>query len=135
MENCIFCKIVSGEIPSYKIYEDEKAYAFLDIAMDSVGHTLVIPKAHCQNILNCETESLTAVIKAVQKISVHYTKNCGFTGVNVLCANGAAAGQSVGHLHFHIIPRKDDDKMDLWPLHFKLEIDLGKICDELKIPR
>lgn len=133
MENCIFCKIIKGEIPSYKIYEDDKVYAFLDIACDAVGHTLVIPKAHCTNVLDCDKEYLDAVIEAVQKISQHYVNNCGFDGVNVLNASGKSAEQSVFHLHFHIVPRKDNDGLHMWPLDGKQELDLQKIAGKLAL--
>ena len=133
MNDCIFCKIVKGEIPSYKIYEDDKVYAFLDIACDAVGHTLVIPKKHCTNVLDCDKEYLDAVIEAVQKISNHYVNDCGFDGVNVLNASGAAAEQTVFHLHFHIVPRKNGDGLHMWPLNDKHELDLGAICKKLAL--
>lgn len=133
MKDCIFCKILAGEIPSHKIYEDDKVYAFLDISCDSYGHTLVIPKNHCANVLDCESEDLKAVMAAVQKISRHYVDNCGFDGVNVLNASGRAAQQSVFHLHFHIIPRKENDGLNTWGLNDKFELDLAQICKELAL--
>ncbi|MCH5152487.1 MAG: HIT family protein [Clostridiales bacterium] len=133
MDNCIFCKIVKGEVPSYKIYENDKVYAFLDIACDAVGHTLVIPKKHRANVLDCDKEYLDAVVEAVQIISNHYVSNCGFDGVNVLNASGAAAEQSVFHLHFHIIPRKNGDGLHMWPLTSKQELDLSAICKKLAL--
>ncbi len=133
MENCIFCKIIKGEIPSYKIYEDEYTYAFLDIACDTVGHTLVIPKEHCTNVLDCDNNILAHVIQTVQKISNHYVNNCGFSGVNVLNASGKSAQQSVFHLHFHIIPRKDNDGVNAWPFDGKLDLDLPVIHNQLKL--
>lgn len=133
MSECIFCKIIKGEIPSYKIYEDDKVYAFLDIACDAVGHTLVVPKQHCANVLDCDEDSLKAVAVAVQKISRHYVENCGFDGVNVLNASGKSAQQSVFHLHFHIVPRKIDDGLNMWPLEGKQEIDLKQIAEKLAI--
>lgn len=131
--DCIFCKIIKGEIPSYKIYEDEYTYAFLDIASDSYGHTLVIPKKHCTNVLDCEDKYLEAVIKSVKKIANHYVDDCGFDGVNILNASGQSAEQSVFHLHFHIIPRKKDDGMHIWPLKDKLELDLADVCKTLTL--
>lgn len=133
MDNCIFCKIVKGEIPSYKIYEDEKVYAFLDIAKDAYGHTLVIPKKHCANLLDCDKEDLEAVIVAAQKIAKHFTEDCGFDGVNLINANGSAAEQSVFHLHLHLIPRKNGDGLRCFPHFGKKEFDMQKICDELRI--
>ena len=133
MSDCIFCKIIKGEIPSYKIYEDDKTYAFLDIACDAVGHTLVIPKKHCTNVLDCDKEYLDAVGQAVQKISNHYVNNCGFDGVNIFNASGASAEQSVFHLHFHIIPRKNGDGLHMWPLDGKQQLDLNSICKKLAL--
>ena len=131
--DCIFCKIIKGEIPSYKIYEDEKTYAFLDIACDSFGHTLVIPKKHCQNVLDCDDEYLQATILSAKKIAKHYVEDCGFDGVNILNASGESAQQTVFHLHMHIIPRKKDDGIDIWALKDKYDFDLKDICDKLKL--
>lgn len=133
MDNCIFCKIVAGECPSYKIYEDDYAYAFLDISCDTYGHTLVIPKAHYTNVLDCDPVVLAKVMGAVQKVANHYVNDCGFGGVNVLNASGQDAEQSVFHLHFHVIPRKKDDGVNSWPFHDKFDYDLAQICDVLKM--
>lgn len=131
MNECIFCKIIKGEIPSYKIYEDDYVYAFLDIACDCYGHTLVVPKKHCENVLDCDSVSLAHVLPAVQKISRHFVEDCGFDGVNVLNASGASAEQSVFHLHFHIIPRKANDGIHSWPFDQKHEYDLADVCRKL----
>ncbi len=133
MENCIFCKILKGEIPSYKIYEDDYAYAFLDISRDTYGHTLVIPKQHYVNVLDCDADDLSHVIQAVQKVANHFVDHCGFGGVNILNASGVDAQQSVFHLHFHVIPRKKDDGVDAWPFHDEQDYDLAEICKALKM--
>lgn len=133
MNDCIFCKILKGEIPSYKIYEDDKVYAFLDISCDSYGHTLVIPKKHCTNVLDCGRDDYLAVMEAVQKISRHFVDDCGFDGVNILNASGKAAQQSVFHLHIHIIPRKDNDGLNTWGLTDKFDLDLAQICKQLSM--
>ena len=130
--NCLFCKIINGEIPSYKIYEDEYTYAFLDIAKDFVGHTLVIPKKHFINILDADKETLSHVMETIQKISNHYVNNCGYDGVNVLNNNNEAGQQSIMHLHFHIIPRKNNDNLNIFPNN-KTEMDIESIHDQLKI--
>lgn len=130
---CIFCSIIKGDIPSYKIYEDESVYAFLDIADDAIGHTLVIPKKHYENILDIPSDELSKVMSVVKKISNHYVDNCGFTGVNIMNASGKDAQQSVFHLHFHIIPRKEGDGMNTWPKLEKANSDFQKICEELSI--
>ena len=132
-DNCVFCKIIKGEIPSYKIYEDEYTYAFLDISKDVEGHTLVVPKKHCTNILDCDTETLSHVSNTVRLIANHYVQNCGYSGVNTLNANGVDAGQSVFHLHIHIVPRKANDGVDAWPFKDKLEINMDNFCDKLKL--
>lgn len=130
---CVFCKIIAGEIPSYKIYENEDVYAFLDIADDAVGHTLVVPKKHYVNVLDVPNYELEKVIKAVKLISNHYVNNCGYSGVNLMNASGKDAQQSVFHLHFHIIPRKEGDGLDTWPKLDKANADFEKTCQELKI--
>lgn len=132
MCDCVFCKIIKGEIPSYKIYEDEKVYAFLDIAKDAFGHTLVIPKKHCVNIFDVSEEDYCAVMKSVKKISEHY-KSLGYTGVNIMNASGLDAQQSVFHLHYHIFPRKKDDGLNTWPNFTTKEIDFNKALNLLKM--
>ena len=133
MTDCIFCKIIKGDIPSYKIYEDDNVYAFLDIAEDYYGHTLVVSKKHCENMLDCDGETLAGIMTAVQKISRHYVDNCGFDGVNIINNSGVSAGQSVMHLHMHILPRKADDGVNLWPEREKLGIDLKQLHNQLKL--
>ncbi len=133
MTNCIFCKIISGEISSLKIYEDDLTIAFMDIARDVDGHVLVIPKTHCKNILDCNSTLLNAVTQTVQKLSVHFTENCGYDGVNLLNASDESAGQSVPHFHVHIIPRKNDDGIDAWPKFDGAKQDVQKICEQLKL--
>lgn len=115
MDNCIFCKIIKGDIPSYKIYEDEYTYAFLDIAKDAIGHTVIVSKKHVNNVLDADIETLSRVMETISKISNHYVNNCGFDGVNILNNSGSSAEQSVMHLHFHIIPRKENDNMKVFP--------------------
>lgn len=113
--DCVFCKIISGEFSSYKVYEDDKVLAFLDISKDVDGHTLVIPKAHYKNTLDCPEELFLHIMSVVKKISKHYVTNCGYEGVNILNANEEVAGQTVFHLHYHIFPRKTGDGANLWP--------------------
>lgn len=115
MDDCVFCKIVENKIGSYKIYEDEHTLAFLDISKDVDGHTLVIPKKHFVNILDCDQIYLQKTIETVQKVSKHYVEKCGYEGVNLINANNACSGQSVFHLHFHILPRKNGDGVNAWP--------------------
>ena len=131
-KDCIFCKIISGEIPSYKIYENEYVYEFLDIAKDAYGHTLVIPKKHYENVFDCDEKFLAEVMKAVQLISNHY-KNLGFDAVNIINASGKEAEQSVFHLHFHIIPRTKDDKFHVFPELTGTDAELKEQVERLKL--
>ena len=133
MENCVFCKIISGEFSSKKIYEDEYTLAFLDIAKDVDGHILVVPKKHVKNILDCDNDTLSKVIATVKKVSNHLVQNCGYDGVNILNANDESAEQSVFHLHIHIIPRKKGDGLKCFPSFSGAKIDLDETLENLKI--
>ena len=115
MEDCIFCKIIKGEIPSNKVYEDEDVLAFYDINPVTPIHILVIPKKHVTNILDCDEETLNHVFKTVKLISNELVNKCGYSGVDILNANGESAGQTVFHLHVHIIPKFDGDGVKAWP--------------------
>ena len=131
--NCIFCKIIKGEIPCYKIYEDEYTLAFLDIAKDVDGHTLVIPKKHVNNILDADTETINHVMDTVKLISKHYVEKCGYSGVNILNNNGESAEQAISHLHFHIIPRIENDNIYVFPKFQGAKYSLEDTLKKLKI--
>lgn len=132
--NCLFCEILKGNIPCYKIYEDEKTLAFLDIANDYLGHTLIIPKKHCVNLLDADDETMEAVMKTLKKIANHYINDCGFDGVNVYNCNNESANQSIFHLHLHLIPRKIDDKIELFSnCKTNHGQELSKIVELLKV--
>ena len=103
--NCIFCAIAAGEIPSFKVYEDDLVLAYLDINPFTKGHTLVIPKAHSSGLLDTSDETLAVLVARVRKVAAHLKEKLGCDGFNILQNNGAAAGQTVMHIHFHIVPR------------------------------
>ncbi len=103
--DCIFCAIAAGEIPCFKVYEDELVLAYLDINPFSQGHTLVIPKAHSEGLLDTSDETLADVMAHVKKVAAHLKVTLPCDGFNILQNNGEAAGQTVKHLHFHIVPR------------------------------
>lgn len=113
MENCIFCKIIKGEIPAVKIYEDEKTFAFLELNPLAKGHTLLIPKKHAKDIFDISLEDLQAVASVAQKISLKLKESFGAEGISLIQRSGKAAEQSVFHFHLHIIPRKNGDKIDM----------------------
>ena len=117
-QDCIFCKMVAGQIPVTKIYEDEVALAFLDIGPLSDGHTLVIPKQHFEKLHECPAEILGHVASCLGKIAASVTESVNSDGYNLLCNNGRTAGQLVEHLHFHIIPRNTGDGVfGRWPAY------------------
>ena len=128
MNGCVFCRIVKGEIPCYKIYEDDKVLASLDIANDIPGHTLVIPKQHYTNILSCEDKTLTHVISVVKKIGLHYVEKCGYDSVNTI-----TVGEDVQHFHVHILPRKEGDGLKIFPRYENCGADLKELCEKLKL--
>jgi histidine triad (HIT) family protein len=105
--NNIFAKILRGELPCYKIYEDDKALAFLDIMPRAPGHTLVLPKAPARNILDIAPDDLAHVVKVAQKIAKVSVQAFGADGVTIQLFNESAGGQVVFHLHVHVIPRKE----------------------------
>lgn len=109
--NCIFCKIITGDIPSRKVYEDETCYAFMDIAPFEKGHTLIVPKDHISLLTDLPAETLTTLILATQKVARHIVKTLGCDGFNLLQNNGECATQTVPHVHFHIIPRWNNTKV------------------------
>jgi histidine triad (HIT) family protein len=115
MTDCIFCKILRGEIPCAKVYQDNDTLAFLDIAPNNKGHTLVISKQHHETILDTPTETLQKLIAAVQKVSAAVYKATGSKGFNVIQNNYRVSGQLVPHIHFHIIPRNEEDGFEFWP--------------------
>jgi len=114
---CVFCQIISQEIPSYKVYEDEKTLAFLDNHPTNPGHTLVVPRSHYANLEEISDEDLCALIMTVRKVGRILKEKLGAIGYNVLENNDPVSGQIVNHLHFHIIPRTADDGLKLWHGH------------------
>lgn len=132
-QRCPFCRIAQGEAPCYRIYEDEYTLAFLDTAGDVEGHTLVIPKVHVETIDQCPEEIALQLAGTVRLVSEHYVKDCGYDGVNILSASGKTAQQSVPHLHFHILPRKQGDGLNAWPRLGKDHHDLQEVAQRLRI--
>lgn len=110
MEKDVFCKIVDGEIPCYKLYEDNDVLAFLDISQVSKGHTLVISKKHYDNFLSIPQEEMHKVMDVAQRIGQVSVKYLGAKGVNILTNCYEAAGQTVMHFHVHVIPRYDGNE-------------------------
>jgi len=114
MENCIFCKIIKGEIPAEKIYEDEICFAFLDVNPVNLGHTLLIPKKHYENIYELPDDLLPKMSLVLKKLMIAVKKGVGADGMNLGMNNGEAAGQLVFHAHFHLMPRYTNDGHVHW---------------------
>ena len=110
--DCVFCAIAAGEIPCFKIYEDGKTLAYLDINPFSEGHALVIPKLHSADISEIGEAELADLVLRVKKVATHLKNALPCDGFNILQNNGAAAGQTVRHIHFHIVPRHNGDALE-----------------------
>jgi histidine triad (HIT) family protein len=106
---CVFCKIIAGELPAVRVYEDDEVIAFMDIGPVVKGHTLVVPKEHCDPITRTPPHLLEKLILVVQRIAQAQVSGLGAAGINVTQANGRLAGQIIPHIHFHVIPRYESD--------------------------
>ncbi len=129
---CIFCSIINHEIPSSVVYEDENTLAILDISQVTRGHTIVMPKQHCDNILDADEATVQQVFTAAKKVAALLKEKTGCAGINVLNNCGESAGQSVNHLHVHVIPRYG--VKDALSIHFEKseEVDLNEVLAQLK---
>jgi len=135
MDNCIFCRIISKELPSYVIDENQYAIAILPKDMECFWHTLIIPKKHFENIFDIDDDYAKKFILFTKNLALKYKNKLWATWVNLLNASGKDAQQSVFHLHFHLIPRFPDDKMNVWPKFKKYNwnhgIDLQNIKNQI----
>ncbi|MDO8493658.1 MAG: HIT family protein [bacterium] len=113
MEDCLFCKIVEGKIPANKVYETDKVLAFLDITPVNEGHTLVIPKAHYENLFEIPDDLLAEIAVELKHIGLAVQKATNAGGINIAMNNREAAGQVIPHAHFHVIPRYLSDGQKL----------------------
>lgn len=135
VDNCLFCKIVKGEIPCTKVYEDEDVLAFLDISQTTIGHTLVIPKEHFDNFLYVPKDLVGKVFAAAQKIAQALVAGLGAKGVNILVNTNEIAGQTIMHFHVHVIPRysnEDSIRIDFIPREIG-KLNLPKIANDISI--
>ena len=132
-EDCIFCKIVAGELPAHRVYEDERTIAFMDIAPGTRGHLLVIPRTHATDITVIDSEDLAAVARSAQVMARRVKERLGADGVNIINSCGAAAWQTVFHLHFHVIPRYVGDPLALpWVPSPGDQAEIAAVADELR---
>ncbi len=130
----VFCKIIKGEIPSTKIYEDDDVLAIMDISQCTKGHALVMPKAHCESILDCPKYLLEKVFEVAQMVAKAEIKAFGALGVNILTNAKEAAGQSVIHFHVHVLPRygENDGLNIVFSDHEPNFEAIGERCEKLK---
>jgi histidine triad (HIT) family protein len=118
MDDCLFCKIVAGEIPAQIVHTDARTVSFMDIAPATRGHCLVVSKTHTDDLLTADPADVAACALVAQELARRAYEDLGAAGVNVLQSSGSAAWQSVFHLHFHVIPRYSDDPLVLpWQHH------------------
>jgi histidine triad (HIT) family protein len=132
MSDCIFCKIIKGEILAAKIYENDKIIAFLDIAPVNPGHTLVVSKEHYENLLSTPEEILCEMISKVKSVAKAVISGMDAEGFNLGVNNGKVAGQIIPHLHFHIMPRYTGDGRKLWLGEKSNPKELEKIAQKIK---
>ena len=117
MTDCIFCKIIAGELPADKVYENDEFIAFQALFQVSKGHTLIVPKEHSQDVLDMNSELGKGLLELIQKIGTSTMNALGASGFNTGINTKVSAGQAVFHTHIHIIPRYDNDEMVSWPEH------------------
>ncbi len=130
-ENCIFCKIIAGEIPSTAVYEDEDFRAILDVNPAARGHVIILPKKHAANIFELDEAEASKVFPIAKKIATAVMKTYHCDGVNILQNNGEAAGQTVFHLHVHVVPRYYGDGVTIMWKAGETP-DLQAVADEIK---
>ncbi|HKK75594.1 MAG TPA: HIT family protein [Saprospiraceae bacterium] len=134
MSNCIFCEIVRGQAPSWKVYENEWVYAFLDINPVSRYHTLVIPKRHYVNIFDVPDEELREVISVVGKLAKYYKAELKLEGLQVINNNGRPGQQDVFHIHYHLIPRSIGDGQNIrWKTFSRWRADFDQMLKQIDI--
>lgn len=133
MNDCLFCKIISGDMPSHKVYEDEHTLAFLDINPVNPGHTLVIPKKHYKNLYETPDEVLAKLMAVVHKLSISIKESLKAEGINIMMNNDPAAGQVIFHTHIHIVPRFENDGFKHWSGEPYKEGEIEKTAEKIKI--
>ena len=131
--DCIFCKIIQGEIPSFTVFEDDRVFAFMDINPVNPGHALVIPKHHSADIHGTPDDWVAATMIGVRRLAGAVERTVRPHGLNILQANGPGAAQSVFHFHMHVIPRLEDDGLAMnWGLHPGDMDAIGKLAEEIR---
>lgn len=133
MTDCIFCKIVNGEIQSYALYEDDLVKAFLDITPVNEGHSLVIPKKHRENLFDVTDEELKRIVIVAKKVAIKCKENLHFDNCNLIQSSGKHAGQDVMHFHMHVVPRRENDGLNIWQGKQAKKPNFDEIAKELSL--
>ncbi|MBG0791023.1 MAG: HIT family protein [Desulfovibrionaceae bacterium] len=129
---CIFCKIIAGDIPCAKVYESESCLAFLDIAPVNAGHALVLPKGHYPTLMDIPAELGSDLLRALSSVGRAVMEATGADGLNLMQNNYEAAGQLVHHAHYHLIPRFSDDGLRLWPQsRYEDQDEMGRLAEKI----
>lgn len=132
-QDCIFCKIIAGEIPCFKLYEDDATLAFMDINPANDGHALVIPKDHAKDVHAISDDAISRTVITAKKIAAAVEKTVAPGGINLVQCNGPAAGQSVFHFHMHVLPRREGDELKMnWGLKPGDMDAIGKLAERIK---
>jgi histidine triad (HIT) family protein len=130
---CTFCKIIAGEIPAFKVYEDEETFAFMDINPANEGHALVVPKEHSKDLYSVSDAAIKASVVTAKKVALAVQKTVDPDGLNLLQCNGPAAAQSVFHFHMHVLPRRARDELKLnWGLKLGDMEAIGQLAERIK---
>ena len=133
LEDCLFCRIVAGELPAERVDEDEHTIAFMDISPWARGHALVIPRTHARNLYEAEPAELTRVAVAAQRLALRMRDALGCDGINLLNAAEPAAWQTVFHFHLHVIPRYEDDSLEVPTRPQEADAgELSAVADEIR---
>ena len=132
MSNCLFCRIVQGEIPAFKVYENDAVIAFLDIQPVNAGHTLVVPKAHYENCAHTPDDAMAAVMSAAKEVAVAALRATGATAYNIGINCGAVAGQVIMHTHVHVMPRFEGDGLVHWPKREVTKEEMETIAQKMR---
>lgn len=132
-QDCIFCKIIAGEIPSFKLFEDDATFAFMDINPANEGHALIIPKEHAEDVHAVSDEAISRTVITAKRVAAAVEKTVSPGGINLIQCNGSAAGQSVFHFHMHVLPRLEGDDLKMnWGLKPGNKDAIGELAERIK---
>jgi len=133
MSDCVICDIVAKRIPSWIVYQDAEVICFLPKSLEAYGHTIIAPKNHFQDIYSVPDDILEVILITTKRIAEHYQNQISALGINILHASGVAAQQSVPHIHFHLLPRFENDGLNTWPNLPAIKINKDELLEKIKL--